>query len=630
MRKIINLNDYWLVRNKLNGKNYLVNDGMELVNIPHTVVETPFNNFDETNYQRVSSYKKTITVSEKFKGKRVILNFEGVMTYSEVYINDLLVSVHKGGYTPFKIDITDNITVGEEFTIFVKVDSNERNDIPPFGFVIDYLTYGGIYREVYLEVVEDTHIDKMFIKTLNVLDTPTLDIDLFINNPTNKKEELLFNILEKGKSVYKFKREVDVKRKINITQEFADAKLWDLDNPNLYSLEVTIVDDTYVDRFGFREVRINESGFFLNDDHIKLIGLNRHQSYPYVGYAMPKNVQMKDADILKYELGLNTVRSSHYPPSKHFLDRCDEIGLLVFNEIPGWQHIGDEQWQEIAVKNVEEMIERDFNHPSIYIWGVRINESGDNDEFYTKTNKLARELDNTRPTGGVRFISKSNLLEDVYTMNDFNHRGHNEGLLLPKKIMGKKAPYMVTEYNGHMFPTKKFDDEAHRIEHAYRHLRVQNDNYKYDQSAGAIGWCMFDYNTHKDFGSGDKICYHGVMDMFRIPKYAASVYASQGKYGDVLEVCSSLNQGEYAAGEIPPVTIFTNCDYVKFYKNDLYINTFYKNTKEYAYIPNAPIIVDDFIGDLIEKNEKFSKKRRFESKKCFERSCEIWSGQTTY
>lgn len=125
-------------------------------------------------------------------------------------------------------------------------------------------------------------------------------------------------------------------------------------------------------RFGFREAEFQPDGFYLNGRKIKLLGLNRHQSYPYVGYAMPKRAQRRDADVLKEELGLNMVRTSHYPQSRHFLDRCDEIGLLVFEEIPGWQHIGGEAWKEQAVRDVEDMIVRDRNHPSIVIWGYEL------------------------------------------------------------------------------------------------------------------------------------------------------------------------------------------------------------------------------------------------------------------
>jgi beta-galactosidase len=272
-----------------------------------------------------------------------------------------------------------------------------------------------------------------------------------------------YHIFKDNQLVYFFEREYDLKKKDILVMEKVYLDLWTIDEPVLYELEILVEDEVvYKSRFGNREVKMTPEGFFLNGERIQLIGLNRHQSYPYVGYAMPKNAQEKDADILKYELGCNVVRSSHYPPSRHFLNRCDEIGLLVFNEIPGWQHIGDKAWQAVAIENVKEMIYRDYNHPSIFIWGTRINESPDNDEFYQETNRVAKLYDVTRPTGGVRNFSGSNLIEDVYTYNDFVHRGFNEGVEKPSKVAKGRVPYLVTEFNGHMYPTKKFDDEFHR------------------------------------------------------------------------------------------------------------------------------------------------------------------------
>src|SRR5690606_26828530 len=181
--------------------------------------------------------------------------------------------------------------------------------------------------------------------------------------------------------------------------------------PVLYTLELVLETPHGMHRtktrFGFRTAQFTAEGFFLNGRHLKLRGLNRHQSFPYEGYALGRSAQERDAEILKRDLKLNIVRTSHYPQSRYFLDRCDELGLLVFEEIPGWQHIGGEAWKQEAIENVRRMITRDWNHPAIVIWGVRINESGDDHEFYRRTNALARELDPTRATGGVRFITDS-------------------------------------------------------------------------------------------------------------------------------------------------------------------------------------------------------------------------------
>ena len=304
--------------------------------------------------------------------------------------------------------------------------------------------------------------------------------------------------------------------------------------------------DERIDRIGFRRAEFKKDGFYLNGKKIKLRGLNRHQSYPYVGYAMPKSMQQLDADILKRELGANAVRTSHYPQSHYFIERCDEIGLLVFTEIPGWQHIGDAAWKDQAVENVRDMVKQYRNHTSIILWGVRINESQDDEAFYRRTNEAAHEFDDSRPTGGVRANRKSSLLEDVYTYNDFVHDGKAKGCEPKKNVTSDmEKPYLISEYNGHMYPTKTFDWEEHRAEHALRHANVLDAVAAEEDIAGCFGWCMFDYNTHKDFGSGDRICYHGVMDMFRNPKLAAAVYACQQEKEPVLELSSSMDIGEH-------------------------------------------------------------------------------------
>ena len=199
--------------------------------------------------------------------------------------------------------------------------------------------------------------------------------------------------------------------------DFGPARLWSVQTPALYTAEIRLDcadgTDTITQTFGFRIGEFTDRGFFLNGSPLQIIGLNRHQSFPYVGYGLGPAAQAQDARILKTELGVNLVRTSHYPQSRAFLDECDGIGLMVFEEIPGWQHIGDEDWQAASLENLRAMVTRDWNHPCIVLWGVRMNESPDDDAFYTRTNALCRALDPTRQTGGVRCTGGSTLLEDV-------------------------------------------------------------------------------------------------------------------------------------------------------------------------------------------------------------------------
>lgn len=621
MLRKIDLNFEWKYRANFHSsyiESTFDDSSFETVHIPHTNIEVPYNNFDEKMYQFESCYRKEIWIDSFAEDERVAIKFNGVMTYTKVYLNGEYVGEHKGGYTPFTLDITNFAKKNDYNQLVIYVDSREREDIPPFGHVIDYLTYGGIYREVELHYYHEVSLENVCIKTRDVLtDQPSLEIDLYTKNLSRKQQHVTcqFELFFTDESVRTFQHEVtfseQLNEKITVKEIMSNIHLWDIDSPYLYVLQLTLIQENQVIdkhdiRFGFREAKFLQDGFYLNGKKVKIRGLNRHQSFPYVGYAMPKSAQHKDAEILKHELGVNTVRLSHYPQSDHFLNRCDELGLLVFDEIPGWQHIGDKEWQDTAVKHVKEMIMKDFNHPSVIIWGVRINESQDNDEFYERTNALAKELDDTRNTGGVRCIEKSNPIEDVYTYNDFVHKGDNIGLQKKKHVTKTDKPYLITEYNGHMFPTKKFDNETHRVDHALRHLNVLNAMQNDNDISGAIGWCMFDYNTHKDFGSGDKICYHGVMDMFRIPKPAAYVYASQQNNSPIMHVASSFNIGEFPGSMLQEVYIFTNCEYVKLYKNGIYIGEFFPDKDLYTGVEHPPIIVDDFLGDLIEKNEVFS------------------------
>lgn len=605
MRKSINLNFDWKYSETFSEDMIKANfddSAFETVNIPHCNKEIPYNYFDEHLYQFVSCYRKNFRLpADAFEeGKHIYINFEGAANYSKVYINGKFAGEHKGGYTPFSFDITDLVNKKTN-VVSVVLDSTERPEIPPFGFIVDYLCYGGIYREVHLEIRDEKYIEDVFVKTPDCLRADKIiETDITFNESV--EGNVLLELLDGEKVIAK--KNTDIKGKVVRTRwKVKNVELWDIDSPKLYTLKVSFGSDVFTRRFGFRDAKFTRTGFMLNGRKIKLMGLNRHQSYPYVGNAMPASAQKADAELLKYKLGCNIVRTAHYPDSIHFLDRCDEIGLLVFTEMPSWQHLGEGEWRENCLDNIRKMVIRDRSHPSVVLWGVRVNEGADCDEFYTDTNALARSLDPTRQTGGVRNIPRSHLLEDVFTYNDFSHTGGAIKLMPPAIVTGFKAPYLVTEYNGHVYPTKSFDREELRREVALRHLRVQNKSHGTNRISGAIGWCMADYNTHKDFGSGDRICYHGVTDMFRIPKISAAVYASQQNDIPVLEGTSTMDVGEYPGAIIGQTYLFTNCDYVKVYKNGSYKSTAYPDKKKYPHIPNPPVLPVDFIGNALVEDD---------------------------
>ena len=579
--------------------------GFDRVVIPHTNVRLPWHGFDEKTYEFVSLYRRCFKLPPEARGKRVFVDFEGVMTASTVWINGTKLGEYKGGYTPFSFELTPRLDFDGENVLAVDVDSSERPDIPPFGYEIDYLTFGGIYREVSLRIVPATFIENIFVRPKNVLAaTPGLDVECFVQHLEDSHDSLTLEVelLDGERVVAKALQSLPssgvasepVAHTLHL-EGLNGIKVWSMEERNLYSARVRLRHGTRVldedsRRFGFREAQFTDHGFELNGKVIKLRGLDRHQTFPFVGQAMPGRAQRRDAQILRNKLKCNIVRTSHYPQSRHFLDACDEIGLLVLEEIPGWQHIGDEAWQEISVDNVRRMIRRDWNHPSIILWGVRINESRDNHDFYTKTNAVAHQLDPTRQTGGIRYFQESEFLEDVFTMNDFG---------FPLKPPNHPR-YLNTEFVGHTYPTKTIDQVERLTEHTLRHARIHDQLASNPQYAGGIGWCAFDYNTHGNFGSGDRICYHGVTDIFREPKPAAGFYKSQCDPSEeiVLEPAFHWARGDASVG-FSKAVVCSNCDHIKFYIDDKLIAEVDPDRKEFAHLRYAPFVVE--LSELFHK-----------------------------
>jgi beta-galactosidase len=581
----------------------------ERITVPHTNKRVPWHSFDEMSYEFVSIYRRRFRLPSVARGRRVFVDFEGVMTASTVWINGVRLGEYKGGFTPFSFEITSHVDFDRDNVLAVEVDSTERADIPPFGHEIDYLTFGGIYREVSLRIVSPTFIENIFAQPKDVLSgNPTVDVQCWLESERKSPESgwsLEAAVYDGERQIAKATLELPTgedtwNRPFTVNlNNLGTIELWNLLSPKLYRVEVRLLrGSTLLDhdsrRIGLREVRFTPQGFSLNGSIVKLRGLDRHQTFPWVGQAMPGRVQRRDAQILRKNLHCNIVRTSHYPQSRHFLDACDEIGLLVLEEIPGWQHIGDLAWQDISVDNVRRMIRRDWNHPSIILWGVRINESRDNHDFYTRTNAMAHQLDPSRQTGGIRYFQESEFLEDVFTMNDFGW---------PLKAPNHPL-YINTEFVGHTYPTKTIDNIERLREHTVRHARVHDQLASSPQYAGGIGWCAFDYNTHGNFGSGDRICYHGVTDIFREPKPAAGFYRSQCDPSEEIVLAPAFHwaRGDESIG-FTDALVSSNCDHLKFYVAEKLVAEADPDRKQFAHLKYAPFTAEigrhiDPWGDL--------------------------------
>ncbi len=582
------------------------------VRLPHTVKPLPYNYCNENDYQRLCGYRREFFAPKEWLGRTVLLTFGAVAHDATVFCNGRRVFHHGCGYTAFTVDLTCALRLGQKNVVAVRCDCREDLNIPPFGGQLDALTYGGIYRAVSLDIKEPAYLRDVFIEakaegdfriyTATVGETVGCTLQAEIRSPAGSR------------AVYSGELSLPITGTLN------NVHPWSLEHPTLYTLTMRLIrpgtgglPDRVLDektvRFGFRTVQFVAGGLYLNGQRVELRGLDRHQSYPYQGYAMPDSIQRLDAQLLKKELGCNAVRTCYAPPSPAFLDACDELGLLVFPEMPGWQHIGDEVWQAQALQNCREMVCQYRNHPSIFLWGARISGSPDNEAFYKRTNEAIHRLDPTRPTAGTRSTRKSQLLEDVYAYNDYSYAGRGAGCENRAAVTpDTRKGYLISAFGGQNFPAKPFDDEPHRLVQALHHAAVLNDSIAQPGVAGSFGWCMADYNTHREFGSGDRICYHGVMDLFRNPKLSAAVYASQktprAPSDIVLEVSSAMTLGDLPGGAAAACWVFTNAESVRLYRGNDFVAEFGPDRRgRFAALPHPPIEINDFVGSLLEKYE---------------------------
>ena len=584
---------------------------LEPVRLPHTVKALPYNYCNENDYQKLSGYRREFFAPKEWEGRTVLLTFGAVAHDATVFCNGRRVFHHSCGYTAFTVDLTSALHLGQKNVVAVRCDSREDLNIPPFGGQMDFLTYGGICRAVCLDVKEPAYLRDIFIETkaegdfriytATVGETVGCTLQAEIRSPSGSRAFYTGEL------------------SLPITGALNSVHPWSIEHPTLYTLTVRLIrpgtsglPDRVLDekscRFGFRTLQFVAGGLYLNGQRVELRGLNRRQSYAYQGYAMPDSIQRLDAQLLKKQLGCNAVRLTT-PPSPAFLDACDELGLLVFVEMPGWQHVGDDIWKAQALQNCREMVCQCRSHPSIFLWGVRVSGSADDESFYKRTNETVRRLDPTRPTAGTRSTRRSQLLEDVYAYTDYSYHGRGVGCEARTAVTpDTRKGYLISEFEGAQFPAKPFDDEPHRLAQALRYAAVLNDTIAQQGVAGSFGWCMTDYNTHREFGSGDRICYHGVMDMFRNPKLSAAVYASQktprSPSDIVLEISSSMALGDHPGGFAGACWAFTNAESLRLYRDNDFVAEFTPDRRgRFAALPHPPIEIHDFVGLLLEKYE---------------------------
>jgi len=560
--------------------------GYERVSVPHANIITPHETFDPELFRFVSWYRKHFRPDEGFRGKQVLIEFQGVMTVADVYLNGHLLGHHEGGYTPFSIDLTPALQFGTENVLAVRVDSREQKQVPPEGAdkMFGYYLFGGIQRDVVLRVVDPLHIERVYYTTVKIEPQVEEEAQVTVTNTRSASMNgtLALHLLD-SQGIEVAGTEIPGQLAPGETRNFRlsldnlhGIQLWDVDHPNRYVMVAELRDaSAVIDRvrtwIGFRTIRWDAvtGQFILNGRPLKLRGMNRHQTFAYVGGAAPNRLQRRDARVLKYELGLNMMRSSHYPPDPEFLDECDRIGLLVMDEFPSWQFIGKSAyWQDKAVEAVRDMILRDRNHPSIILWGVRGNEASpqesDDRDLYSKTYGLAHELDPTRPPAGARLSDTWHgkfVPEEVVAVNDYYN--WSDPARWPQPVTAK--PWLITEF-GHPKQYPVWAGENELLRFALNWMTYLEGIYGHPEIAGGVGWAAFDYNSPEFDTPVAVTAHHCVNDIFRLPKgfgaYALASQADASIYGPMVKIMSywrNSDQGKiYVASNASEVELLIN------------------------------------------------------------------------
>jgi beta-galactosidase len=593
--------------------------GFASVTLPHMVTPLSWRDWNASAWEQIWIYRRHFSggplLSTRRPGNRIVVEFDGVMVNATVVINDHTVSTHQGGYLPFSAELTGHVTSGDNL-LAVLVDANCL-PVPPMSYgrgpaTIDFFQPGGIYRDVRLRVLPQAFLSDLFALPADVL-TPQrrVDVQCTIDSAllTHAEGTLLVELFDGAQLIADQAVPVSLDTPGTTTVALSltgleQIALWSTDSPELYTVQATLAfpgvgSHVLSRRIGFRDASFQADGFYLNGERLQLFGLNRHQLYPYAGMAMPARVQRTDAEILKNELNCNMVRCSHYPQSPHFLDACDELGLLVWEEAPGWHNVNASLgWQDLVVQNVRDMVTRDRSRPSVVIWGTRLNETPDLPGLWAATKQAADQLDGSRPSSGAMYYhSVIGWNEDVFAFNDYHHdREHVEALLRPP-LAG--LPYLITEAVGvdeakpHRFSWT--DPPAVLANQAILHGEAQSVAHSEPSYSGMLAWAAFDYASPEGLDP-ESVKWAGVADLFRVPKPGAAIYQSQVDPGIrpvIVPVFFWEPAGLFPA-PAPASMIASNCERLEIFLNGAHVATGLPvaRSSPYGDLPYPPFVVE--------------------------------------
>lgn len=604
-----------------------------VVSLPHGIEYLPTEASGSINFQGEVWYRKHFTLHDSIKGEKIFLHFEGIMGKCKIWINGKFKTEHFGGYLPVITDISDDINWNTNNTIAVWADNSNDPSFPPGKKqeLLDYTYFGGIYRDCWLITHHPVYITDpnyenitggggLFVAYDKVNESEaTILLQTHIRNSNSKKFKgtIEYELFQKDgilKKILKQELSIGKHQASSILGKFklSMPHLWSPSSPYLYTLNIRIKDengqiiDGYKRKIGIRHFEFKgEKGFWLNGKPYEkpLIGGNRHQDYAIVGNAVTNNIHWRDAKLLK-DAGMEVIRNAHCPQDPAFLDACDELGLFVINNIPGWQFWNNDSIFEQRIYNdIKNLVRRDRNHPSIWLWEPILNETKYPEIFAKNANKIIHlEYPYSPCFTSCNHNSPGKELFPVL----FAHPISGDKDWAIKKMLPKKSYFTrewgdnVDDWNAQNSPSRAnrgwgevpmLVQAEHYANPPYNYTTLESLYKTPIQHVGGCLWHSFDHQR----GYHPDPFYGGLMDIFRQPKYSYYMFKAQRSPVYNEEVIAETGPMIYIAHEMTPfspkdVTVYSNCEEVRL--------LVYKNGKQYSYTKKnsknkmpSPIIV---------------------------------------
>lgn len=647
-RKVYSMNPAWRFHKGHvdNAENYVFDDkSWDLVSIPNGIELLPTEASGCINYQGEVWYRKHFPYNPSWNGKRLFLHFEGIMGKSEVWLNGKSLKKHFGGYLPVIIDITDYINCDCDNVLVVCADNSDDESYPPGKSqdMLDFTYCGGIYRDCWLIAHNDIFITDpnyedfergggVFVEFANV-DSLSADVNIStqVKNGTPRKfKGFVETVLEdmNGHKVFTGKKRIDISTgrygTVSIETKLDNPHLWSPECPYLYNLYVYvknedgIVTDGYRQRIGVRSIEFRgKDGFWLNGKKYEtaLIGANRHQDFAVIGNALSNSLHWRDAKKLR-DAGMTVIRNAHYPQDPAFMDACDELGLFVIVNTPGWQFWNENpQFAQFVYSDIKNMVRRDRNHASTWLWEPILNETWYPEDFAAKAKEI---IDREAPCSSNYSACDMNARGSSIFKVHFTHP-LNGDLLYRAKELDPDITYFTREWgdnvdtwDSHNSPSRVSRNwgEVPMLVQAKGYAKPDYPYTSYDALCRAlphhIGGCLWHAFDHQRGYHPDPF-YGGIMDAFRQPKISYYMFMSQRPPYFNPNLKSESGPMVYIANSLTPfspsdITIFSNCDEIRLHYFDRDTLLSYRKGVDNTGMP-SPVITFKNVFNIMDDKE---------------------------